>query len=136
MLPLFGVIFLAYSSKYLLFGKSENSAFGMLLFLLGIFYMILPVLLRKKAVRNMFAGRGGDMAVIVKPSDEGVEMSADGSTTTSPWSSFVDFRICKDGILLYPQKMLQYWIPNSATVEGGTWQDFEALVSSKIQRKI
>ena len=52
------------------------------------------------------------------------------------WECLVDFKICKTGILLYPQKNIFYWIPNSATIEDGTWQDFEALISKKITRKI
>jgi hypothetical protein len=136
LLPTIGLIFLAYSSKYLFFDKSGSSTFGVILFLLGTFYIMLPAILLRRAAKNMFAGRSGDMAVKAITSDEGIEMITEGSSGTTSWTSFVDFRICTDGILLYPQKMIQYWIPSSASIENGTWQDFEAIVSGKVQRKI
>jgi hypothetical protein len=136
ILPAIGVIFLAYSSKYLFFDKGGSSTFGILLFLLGTFYIMLPPIMIRRAAKNMFAGRSGDMAVKAITSDEGIEMITEGSSGTTSWTSFVDFRICTDGILLYPQKMIQYWIPSSASIENGTWQDFQAIVSDKVQRKI
>ena len=68
---------------------------------------------------------------------DGVLTITDGeSTGTSPLSSFVDFKICKEGLLLYPQKNIFYWIPDTAEIEGGTWLEFTELISSKITRKI
>lgn len=136
LLPVLGLIFIAYSSRYLPSDESGSSIFGILLLFLGITYLILPVFVRRRAVNNIFAGRSGEMVVKVTTFDEGLEMSTEDSSAMSSWSSLVDFRICEDGILLYPQKMLQYWIPNIATVEGGTWQGFEELISRKIERKI
>jgi hypothetical protein len=136
LIPVLGLIFLGYSLKYLPSEKSGSDTFGLLLLVLGIFYLILPALVRWRAVKNVFAGRSGDLTVIVATSGDGIEMSAGDTSMKAAWSSFVDVRVCKDGVLLYPQKTIQYWIPSTATVEGGTWRDFEALVSSSIQRKI
>lgn len=136
LIPALGVLFLAFSARHFLSEKSGSETLGVILLFLGIFYLIIPALVRWRAVKNLFAGRGGDIAVTVQTSDEGIEISTGDTSVKAAWSSFVDARVCKDGVLLYPQKTLQYWIPQTATVEGGTWQDFEALVSSKIQRKI
>jgi len=136
LIPVLGLIFLAYSAKQLLSEQSGSSSLGIILLPLGILYLCLPILQRWRAVKNLFAGRRGYLDMKITVLDEGIEIRTEGSSGTATWPSFVDGRICKDGILLYPQKMLHYWIPKSATVEGGTWQDFESLVSSEIQRKI
>ena len=82
ILPAIGVIFLAYSSKYLFFDKGGSSTFGILLFLLGTFYIMLPTIMIRRAAKNMFAGRSGEMAVKAITSDDGMEMITEGSSGT------------------------------------------------------
>ncbi len=135
-IPLVGILCLIASAWFLLVDDSSEWLIGGLLLGAGAVYLFLPIFRRRQVVENLFAGRTSKLTLELEPDEKGITMTTSGSIGTTDWSSFVDYLICKTGILLYPQKNIFYWIPNSATIEGGTWQDFELLISKKITRKI
>ena len=136
LIPALGIIFLSYGLHQILTNESSGASFGVILMLLGAFYLILSVRRVNAAVKNAFQANPNDRMINLTATD-GVLTITDGeSTGTSPLSCFVDFKICKEGLLLYPQKNIFYWIPDTAEIEGGTWLEFTELISSKITRKI
>jgi len=134
--PALGIIFVL-SGLFQIFGKEPpNTSFGVILLMLGIFYLILSKRRVSTAVKNAFKANPNERVISLSVSDSSLTFDDGESTGTSPFSAFVDFKICKNGLLLYPQKQIFYWIPDTSEIEGGTWQEFTELVSSKITRKI
>ncbi len=123
------------SAGFLLVDDSSNWLIGGLLLRWSRSYPFCQSSDEDQVVDNLFAGRTSDLTWELIPDEDGVTIKTAGSIGTTHWYSLVDFLICKEGVLLYPQKNLFFWIPNSATIEDGTWQDFEALISKKITRK-
>ena len=64
--------------------------------------------------------------------EEGITISDKHSEGKTKWSGFVNWRVFPEGLLLYPQKDLFFWIPKEAEIEGGTWEEFVALVERKM----
>ena len=109
---------------------------GTILLLVGAVYIFFPIYRSRKAVENIFAGRTENLTVEMTTGEDAIQIKTPGSTGTISWANLVDCRICDGGILLYPQKTMHFWIPDSAKIENGTWEEFTDLVSSKITRKI
>lgn len=136
LLPVLGLFFLSYGAYRLVTHDESSKAFPAILIALGAFYLYRFAKLTRTMIKNAFASNPNERQVTIDTTDENLTIQDDASSATSAWSVLVDFKICKTGILLYPQKNIFYWIPDTAIVTGGTWQDFEALISKKITRKI
>lgn len=136
LIPLLGIIFLSYGLHHLLTKPSSGTSFGVILMLLGAFYLILSFRRVNVAVKNAFQGNPNERMITLTAADGTLTLRDGESTGTSPYSSLVDFKITKKGLLLYPQKNIFYWIPANAEIEGGTWQDFTNLIATNITKKI
>jgi hypothetical protein len=136
LIPLLGFIFMSYGLHHILTQDSSGTAFGVILMLLGAFYLILSFRRVNAAVKNAFQANPNDRMITLTAADKVITITDGASIGTSPFSSFVDSKICKEGLLLYPQKSIFYWIPANAEIEGGNWQGFTELISSQITRKI
>lgn len=136
LVPALGIIFLVAGLRYLVVDESSKWLLGAMLFALGALYIFLPIHRKRKVVENMFAGRSGDIEVEMTPSAGALEIKTPDSSGSASWASFVDYLICEDGILLYPQKSMHFWIPIAANIEDGSWNDFSKIISEKVIRKI
>lgn len=136
LLPSLGIIFFIYGLNQIFGKEPPNTSFGVILFLLGVFYLILSKRRVSTAVKNAFKANPNERIITFTVADGLLSFSDGESKGTSPFSAFVDFKISNEGILLYPQKHIFYWIPDSSEVEGGTWQDFTNLIASSITKKL
>ncbi|MGJ8635130.1 MAG: hypothetical protein ACSHX7_14535 [Luteolibacter sp.] len=89
-----------------------------------------------RIVKNAFLTNPNDREIQAITSEEKIILSDGESEASTPWTIFADFKIVENGLLLYPQPNIFYWIPNTATVEKGTWQDFQTLITKKVIPKI
>jgi hypothetical protein len=136
LIPALGILFIGTGLYHLFLLDESRRVLGFLLTALGAFYLYRSATRTKEMVKNAFASNPNERLVTMETSDEALASKEESSSGSSTWDAFVDYKICKDGILLYPQKNIFYWIPETAAVEGGTWQEFQALVSNKITRRI
>lgn len=136
LLPVMGIIFLIYGIHQMFFAGKAGAPFGIIPVALGIFYIFRFSIRTRSMVKNAFASNPDERVVTMEFSEEALTFHDGASTGSSPWSVFVDMKACKDGILLYPQKGIFYWIPDTASVEGGTWEDVTELVRKKIQPRV
>jgi hypothetical protein len=136
ILPALGGFFILFGLYKTFLEGSDNATFGVVLIALGAFYLVRIRSRTNSAVKNAFKANPNERMITLKITDSVLSFEDGESTGTSPLSSFVDFKICKTGLLLYPQKNIFHWIPDAAVFEGGTWQEFTGLISSEITRKI
>jgi hypothetical protein len=134
--PIFGVIFLTVSIYFFIANDSMDWHFGLAFFILSVFYFISPKVRQRKAINNIFIGKTEPINVSLTVSPDKLDIQTNDSSGIATWQSFIDFKICHNGILLYPQKSIYYWIPKSAQFDEGTWEDFTNLISSNISKKI
>jgi len=90
----------------------------------------------RAAIREQIKTNQIPVAIHMAATESEIVIATSKSNGAFLWDCLVDYKICETGILLYPQKSIFHWIPDTATIEGGTWQDFQALVSEKVTRKI
>ena len=84
----------------------------------NIFIIIFSLLLQKlsKSLFNNQLRKNPqyDKDVIHKFNESGFESITDNSTGKFEWNALLKTTITPDGILLYPQENLFYWIPNNS----------------------
>jgi Zn-dependent protease with chaperone function len=136
LLPSLGIIFTLYGLNQIFAKEPPNTSFGVILFVLGAFYLVLSQRRVSSAVKNAFKANPNERTISLTASDGLLSFKDGESTGASPFSAFVDFKICKGGLLLYPQKNIFYWIPDTAEIEGGSWQDFTKLIAANITKKL
>ncbi len=64
-------------------------------------------------------------------SESGVEMETPASKGQSTWDAFIQSYLTPDGVLLYPQKGIFYWLPESAFSSKADYERFTDLVAHK-----
>ncbi len=136
ILPSLGVIIILCGLHQVYFVNPSSNSLAVILFMLGAFYLFLSKRRVSTSVKNAFKANPNERLISLTVTDALLTFVDGESTATTPLSAFVDFKVCKDGLLIYPQKLIVQWIPDTAEIEGGTWEDFTALISSKIIRKL
>ena len=116
------------------FGAMHLVTLGLLAYAIYL-QMRFPFAIRA-AVREQLKNKEIPVQVWLETTEAEVTVTTSKARSAFLWECLVDYKICGEGILLYPMKNLFYWIPATAEIEGGTWQDFEVLISKKIIKKI
>jgi hypothetical protein len=116
------------------FGGMHLLTLGLLTY--AIYLQTRPPFAIRTAVRQQLKNKEIPVEVWLEATEFQISITTSKSQTTSLWECLVDYKICGEGILLYPMKNVFCWIPRTASIEGGTWQEFELLISQKIQCKI
>jgi hypothetical protein len=136
LFPFLGVPFMLFGLNYIFGSADPNYILGGIMCAVGAFYLIRFKFRTNGMVKNAFKSNPNTRPVTLIIEDGTLFISDGESEGKCPLSSLVDFKICKTGLLIYPQKNIFYWIPENAEIQGGTWQDFITLISSGVTRKI
>lgn len=135
-LPAIGSFALVLSVYFFLNGSVPNWRMCGLMAFIAIMMLFLPTYIKRSAAKEAVAGNLEEALIGLDATDSEFSIISKDSSYTSNWSAFADFKICTNGILLYSQKHIYLWVPDTATIEDGTWQEFTDLVFTKITRKI
>jgi len=72
----------------------------------------------------------------METTEEGFSMKSATADSKVTWEHFVETTIAPKGALIYSSKNIFNFIPASATITDGTWQEFTELLEAKIKKKI
>ena len=93
----------------------------------------------KRAAQKAFAGRPERGDITIETSAKGVRIQDADTDSTTKWKAFDKLILTKDGLLLYPESGVFFWIPATAdfalSKEEGTnddWESFSSLLREKI----
>ncbi|MES2997682.1 MAG: YcxB family protein [Verrucomicrobiota bacterium] len=128
---LIGFALLAFGIFFLLEGRVESSA--IVLVLIGFYLLLNRVFYKWRAAAAVFKGRPGPLNVEMEIQDDGIFMETEISNGMTKWGGLMDLKIVPDGLLLYPQRNLFYWIPANAEIKGGSWTDFALGLERRYQ---
>jgi hypothetical protein len=125
-------------ASYGLFTDSGQEPFvTVLLILLGIYLLFYKEYYVWRTTRNIFKGIGEKISITLQTQKKHLILkSSRNDNLETPWDNFLDYFFFDQGLLLYPQKDLFYFIPKNATITDGTWEDFVRLVESKVTRRV
>ncbi len=129
-----GVICIGFA-LYLILNLKGFEVMPYVLILLGVMILFKKQLYLNKVVRNAFAGKAEKREVHCKFSEDEIWMSTQNSTGSTKWDGIYDVIITDAGILLYPQKSIHQWIPKSAEIINGDWEELVRLSASVSRRK-
>ncbi|MFT5883466.1 MAG: hypothetical protein ACI9FG_001981 [Crocinitomicaceae bacterium] len=104
--------------------------------ILGVFAFCHQFLFAWRASKATFKGKDKELPHLVTTGETGLNFETPQGSSATNWNLYVDVCVHPNGILLYPQKNLFYWIPATATITDGTWQEFTQLLEAKIEKKI
>ncbi len=90
----------------------------------------------RKTVKAAFKGRPEGRTIECVAEEGGLQLREDGAESKCTWDSFVDCRVCEDGILLYPQRNLFFWLPASVEFSTGSWGELTTLVAASVTKKV
>lgn len=135
------MIFMLYGG-YMIWGSSTATSgaigdtLGIVLIACGTIMVMRKWIYAKKAASGALKGRDEGQRLNFSPDENGMRVKAPNGESRNDWISFVDFHFCDQGLLLYPTKQIFHWIPSSAEIEGGNWEEFEKLISRSIERRV
>ncbi|MDP0490920.1 MAG: YcxB family protein [Verrucomicrobiota bacterium JB023] len=136
--PILGGLLLVMSVFFLMnIGEGPNAFLGIICLAAGLRSLFRKKFYVWRTAKGLFKGKEGeDFTQWIEADEEGLAMRHRKSEGRIDWDGFVDVQECPEGLLLYPQKNLFVWIPCSATMSEGRWEDFVSLVTSKITKKL
>ncbi len=134
----FLVLLIAFSLIPVFVIKSPDSILEFIPFfiIIGIFTFSHQFLFAWRTSKAAFKGKDKELPHLVTTEETGLHFETPQGSSSTNWNLYVDIIIHQKGILLYPQKNLFYWIPATATITDGTWQEFTRLLEAKIGKKI
>ncbi len=103
---------------------------GVTLTLLSLVFFFRKRVAIWKSVNRTFKDKPDSQEVTIEISEQKLSLTTTESQSQGSWSNFIDAHQVKDGLLLYTQKNLFNWIPESA-VENGTWDEFCTMILDK-----
>ncbi len=104
--------------------------------LIGIFAFFHQFIYARRSAKAAFKGKDKELPHLITTDETGLHFETPQGSSATNWNLYVEVCVHSKGILLYPQKNLFYWIPKSATVTDGTWEEFTELLETKIEKKI
>ena len=104
--------------------------------MLGVFGYFHQFLFARRTSKAAFKGKDKELPHLITTDETGLHFETPQGSSATNWNLYVDVCIHPKGVLLYPQKNLFYWIPKSATITDGTWEEFTDLLEAKIEKKV
>lgn len=133
--PIVGLILIAFAIFSLVTG--DHTVLMPAMFFLGTYLLFIKQISIWRSVRASFHGKPQGFQVCLKTSEESLIIETnEGNSGETKWQSFLDFKALKNGLLLYPQKNLYFWIPSNAEFTTGSWPEFTQLIESKVTCKL
>lgn len=83
-----------------------------------------------------FKGKPLEIECSLEITEEGFSMKSPTTDSKVSWAHFVEATISPKGALIYSSKNIFNFIPATATITDGTWEEFTELLESKIEKKI
>lgn len=123
LFPLLGLIYAAWGLWRLTDGGSQEGLY-ILAIVVGIYLVFRTPILNFRGMRILRRHPQLNQLIQWTFTEEGFNVQSDGSTLSTRWDQLYETVSTREGHLLYPQKGLFYWIPNSAF---STPSDDEAL---------
>ncbi len=80
----------------------------------GVFLIGIPWLIYWRHLKNGRRLPSYNQPIVWKISEEGFEIDDATSKTFIAWNGLIKIIVRQDGILLYPQKAMLYWVPLTA----------------------
>lgn len=94
-------------------------------------YWIIGISFRRELRKNPHYGKELKWTF----TEEGYQISLQGSEAKSDWNGFQECFITPDGLLLYPQKRIYYWIPKSGFACPEEISFVEAIIKERTKSK-
>lgn len=107
-----------------------------ILLILGLLNLFAKQIWIQRSVNNTFKDGSKEVTIAFTANPGSIDIQSEDSKGKLKWSSFVDYLVHDQGLLLYPEKSLYHWIPRTAHFSDGDWDEFIALASKKIKRKL
>ena len=104
------------------------------LVVMGVLYLCNKYFYIRRTVKAVFADRGKLINVKFVAKEDGYQLITDDQEGSCKWKSIIQYYFVDEGILLYPQKNIFYFIPIEASeVTGGTWGDLTAIIQRNVK---
>jgi hypothetical protein len=131
-----GILILYILYEYMKNGVQEgatNTSFSYLMpFLVGIFFLSLPLLQAVLVWRSNPSVRG---AITCWADEEGFYQQTMNSDLTVKWPALIKFKETRNLFLVYPSKQMCYLIPKRAFTNEGQVKEFRELLHQKINQR-
>lgn len=128
--------FLIFLGGTLLFNETSVSSrvFSVVFMIVGVFYLFNKPIYIRNSVRRVFSDKEKLVDVVFSVNNSGYTMKTNDDSVESKWKTLVKYHVWDEGILLYPQKHLFFYIPSdNEGITGGDWNEFVSVVQENVK---
>ncbi len=130
MWPIIASLMLYYGLSIMV--STGSYLFGTIICLCSLVFFWRKQIAIWRSVRRAFAGKPDAQQILIEISKQQLRMTTPKGRSTASWGNFIDAHRTPDGILLYTNKNVFNWIPESP-VTGGTWEEFCGHIQRLVQ---